>query len=85
MKIKEGVANWDGGAMIELCRDPRVRIARQLSARIEMCWQSAWGPELEQKGWQYFKYMSRAVLGQSQGEQRLSQTRNCETWICVLR
>lgn len=27
-------------SMIELCRDPRVAIARQLSARIEMCWQS---------------------------------------------
>lgn len=40
MKIKEGVANWDAGAVIELCRDPRVAIARQLSARIETCWQN---------------------------------------------
>lgn len=71
--------------MVELCRDPRVRIARQLSAKIEMCWQSVWGSELEQKGWQNFKYTSRAMLGQSQEEQRLSQPRNWETWVCVPR
>lgn len=36
--------------MIELRGDPGVRIATQLSAKIEMCWQSTWGPELERRG-----------------------------------
>lgn len=47
MKIKELVTNWDRRAVTELCRDPRAGIARQPSAEIEMCWQSAWGPGLQ--------------------------------------